>query len=189
MLSDVDTIIEQGVLPSGLSDHFIKYCTKKTVKSLLNKHHTTIIRSMKHYSKEMLTELLQIVDWSPVLDCLDVIYEAWTLFTDVFMPMVDTLAPLKKVRLKQRSEAWFSSEILELIKEREEINILCTKSSTPDLENKRRELINKVQTGIKAAKKEYFQNVIEENMGDGRKMWKRHGGVFLYQIRKGKYRA
>ena len=43
------------------------------------------------------------------------------------------------------------------------------KSSTPDLENRRRELRNKVQTEIKAAKKEYFQNVIEENMGDGRK--------------------
>ena len=76
------------------------------------------------------------------------------------------------VRLKQHSEAWFSSEILELIKERDEINKLSMKSSTPDLENKRGELRNKVQTEIKAAKKEYFQNVIEENMGDGRKMWK-----------------
>ena len=53
------------------------------------------------------------------------------------------------------------------------MNKLCTKSSTPDLENKRRELRNKVITEeIKAAKKEYLQNVIEENMGDGRKMWK-----------------
>ena len=77
MVSDVDKISQQGVLPSGLSDHFIIYCTRKTVKSLLNKHHTTIIRSMKHYSKEMLTELLQTVDWSPVLNCLDV-NEAWT---------------------------------------------------------------------------------------------------------------
>ena len=43
------------------------------------------------------------------------------------------------------------SEIPELIKEHDEINKLCTKSSTPDLENKRRELRNKVQTEIKAA--------------------------------------
>ena len=171
MVSDVDKISQQGVLPSGLSDHFIIYCTRKTAKSLLNKHHTTIIRSMKHYSKEMLTELLRTVDWSPVFNCLDV-NEAWTHFTDLFMPIVDKLAPLKKVRLKQRSEPWFSSEILELIKERDEIYKLCAKSSTPDLENKRRELRNQVQTEIKAAKKEYFQNVIEENMGDGRKMWK-----------------
>ena len=114
---------------------------------------------MKHYSKEMLTELLQTVDWSPVLNCLDV-NKAWTHFTDLFMPIVDKLATLKKVRLKQRSEPWFSSEILELIKERDEINKLCTKSSTPDLGNKRRELRNKVQTEIKAAKKEYFQNVV-----------------------------
>ena len=140
MVSDVDKISLQGVLPSGLSDHFIIYRTRKTVKSLLNKHHTTIIRSMKHYSKEMLTELLQTtVDWSPVLNCLDV-NEAWTHFTDFFMPRVDKLALLKKVCLRQRSEPWFSSEILELIKERDEINKLCTKSSTPDIENKRREL-------------------------------------------------
>ena len=171
MVSDVGTISQQGVLTSGLSDHFIIYCTRKTVKSLLNKHHTTIIRSMKHYSKEMLTELLKTVDLSPVINCLDV-NEAWTHFTDLCMPIVDKLAPLKKVRLKQCSEPWFSSEILELIKERDEINKLCSKSSTPDLENKRRELGNKVPTEIKAAKREYFQNVIEENMGDGRNMWK-----------------
>ena len=171
MVSDVDKTSQQGVLPSGLSDHFIIYCTMKTVTSISNKHHTTIIRSMKHYNMEMLTELLQTVDWSPVVNCLD-INEAWTDFTDLFMPLVDKLAPLNKVRLKQRSEHLFSSEILELMKESDEINKLCTKSSTPDLENKRRELRNKVQTEIKAAKKEYFQNVIEENMGDGRKMWK-----------------
>ena len=58
------------------------------------------------------------------------------------------------------------------MKERDEINKLCTKPSTTDLENKRRELRNKVQKEIKAAKKEYFQNVIEKDMGDGCKMWK-----------------
>ena len=131
MVSDVDKISQQGVLPSGLSDHFITYCTRKTVKSLLNKHLSTIIRSLKHNNKEMLTELLQAVDWSPVLNCPDV-NEAWSHFTDLFKPIVDKLAPLKGVRLKHRSEPWFSSEILELIKERDEINSLCTKSSTPD---------------------------------------------------------
>ena len=157
MVSDVDKISQQGVLPSGLSDYFIIYCTRKTVTSLLNKHHATIIRSMKHYSKEMLTELLQTVDWSPVLNFLDV-NEAWTHFTDLFMPVVDKLAPLKKVRLKQRSEPWFSGGILELIKERDEINKLCTKSSIPDLENKRRKLRNKFQTEIKGRKERIFPN-------------------------------
>ena len=96
MVSDVDKISQQGVLPSGLSDHFYYLLYKeKQQKSLLNKHHTTIIRSMKHYSKEMLTELLRTVDWSPVFNCLDV-NEAWTHFTDLFMPIVDKLAPLKK---------------------------------------------------------------------------------------------
>ena len=170
MVSDVDIISQQGVLPSGLSDHFIIHCTRKTVTSLLNKHHTIIIRYMKHYSKEMLTELLQTVDWSPVLNCLAA-NEA-THFTDLFTPIADTLAPLEKVRLKQRSEPWLSSEIFELIKERAEMNELCMKSSTTDFENKRRVLRNKVQTEIMAAKKEHVQNVIEENMGDGRKMWK-----------------
>ena len=138
MVSDVDIISQQGVLPSVLSDHFIIYCTRKTVKSLLNKHHTTIIRYIYHYSKEMLTELLQTVDWSPVLNCLDA-NEA-THFTDLFTPIADTLPPLKKVRLKQRSEPWLSSEIFELIKERAEINELCMKSSTTDFENNRRVL-------------------------------------------------
>ena len=38
MVSDVDKISQQGVLPSGLSDHLIIYCTRKTAKSLLNKN-------------------------------------------------------------------------------------------------------------------------------------------------------
>ena len=87
MVSDVDKISQQGVLPSGLSDHFIIHCTRKTVKSLLNKHHTTIIRSMKHYSKEMLTELLQTVDWCPCSLKLPRCQWSMDLFSDLFIPI------------------------------------------------------------------------------------------------------
>ena len=36
----------------GLSDHFLTFCTRKTVRGSINKHKTTKIRSLKNYTKD-----------------------------------------------------------------------------------------------------------------------------------------
>ena len=96
------------------------YCTRKVSRSIFNKHKTSTIRSLKNYTKEKIIEQLKEINWFQVLNCDDV-GKAWSTFHGLFAGVIDKVAPMKKVRLKQRSEPWITHEILELIKKRDKV--------------------------------------------------------------------
>ena len=78
-----------------------------------------IIRCRKNYSKELLIEKLQCIDWEPVLQCSDA-NEAWKKFKTIVTQVMDDIAPEKEIKIKSRTEPWINNEILELIYERNE---------------------------------------------------------------------
>ena len=53
LCNNEENIAQSGVIPIGLSDHFLTFCTRKIVRGTLNKHKTVKIRSLKNYSKEV----------------------------------------------------------------------------------------------------------------------------------------
>ena len=73
---------------------------------------------MKNNSKEFFIEKLREVDWSDVTWSNDV-ESSFENFKRLFLSVIDSLAPEKEVRLKQRTEPWFNSEISEAISERD----------------------------------------------------------------------
>ena len=109
--SDDDNISQSGVMDIGLSDHLMTFCTRKITRSQVNQHNTVKLRSMKNYSKAELQRRLTDVNWQGVLNCEDV-EGAWNNFKTLFCNILDSIAPLKEVRLKQRSEPWFDDSIL-----------------------------------------------------------------------------
>ena len=74
---------------------------------------------MKNYSKEAFQASLLSFDWNLILLCNDVEVEADTLFKDSFLSIIDSVAPVKQVRIKQRSEEWIHVEIKQCINERD----------------------------------------------------------------------
>ena len=74
---------------------------------------------MKNYSTEIFNEKLSEINWFKVINCDDVDV-AWSNFKDLFMSVVDKIAPLKEKRLKQRSEPWITSELLDDIRARDQ---------------------------------------------------------------------
>ena len=61
--NNTDKISQSGVIESGLSEHFITYCTRKTFKDTVGKHTKIKIRSMKHYTKYIFIENLKRKNW------------------------------------------------------------------------------------------------------------------------------
>lgn len=45
--------------------------------------------------------------------------EAWNNFRDILIEILDKVAPVKEVRIKQRTKPWITPEILEKIKEKD----------------------------------------------------------------------
>ena len=118
LISDPAKISQCGVLDIGLSDHQIIYCTRKCKKIPINRHHCVILRSLKNYSKEIFEEKLHEVNWQVVLDSNSV-HEAFYLFKSKLMAVIDNIAPMNYVRVKQRTAPWMTGELLHLIHERD----------------------------------------------------------------------
>lgn len=113
LVSDVYNISQH------ISDHFITYCTRKVQRKTSLSHKCIKIRSFKNYYAESFKEQLSRVYWSALLmlDCVD---GAWNLFSQLFIQILNSMAPLKQIRVKQRSSPWLNQEILDAIQHREE---------------------------------------------------------------------
>ena len=120
LASDYTNISQSGVIDIGLSDHCMIYYTRKLKRDYIGKHNNVTFRSMKGYSKAELIHRLSEVNWNCVSQCGDV-NVAWNRFKTVFVNIIDTLAPMKRARLKQRSEPWFDETISNCIKIRDQL--------------------------------------------------------------------
>ena len=56
-------------------------------------------------------------DWNSVLFSNDVT-KAWDCFRNASMSAINSLAPVRQARIKQRTEPWIDSDILALINQR-----------------------------------------------------------------------
>ena len=166
-----EKIAQSGVLNFGFSDHCVIYCTRKTVRSLFNRHNTIKIRSLKNYSPQKLNEELNSVDWTEFYNCVNV-DEALNLFCRIFISTLDKLAPLKSVRVKQRTEPWITQEILQSIHDRDKSFYTFRKSRKSRDYTVYCKLRNIVQRMVKKAKKEYIDEQIQENKHIPKRLWK-----------------
>ena len=109
-VSDPQKVWQSGVVTFGVSDHFLTYCTRKNTKqifNMFNKHKTIKIRSMKKFTTEKFQSMLNNVEWDDVFNCENV-EKAWNGFKRFLLSVIDEIAPIKEIRVKQRTEPWFS---------------------------------------------------------------------------------
>ena len=122
LCNDTSKLCQSGVILFGLSDHYLIICYRKGFKYTFSTHNTVDIRSMNDYNVEKFCNLLDDCDWSPVLgtDCVNT---AWSgLFRSILIGIIDRVAPRKTV--KQRTEPWMSSSIIDKIRMRDNISHL-----------------------------------------------------------------
>ena len=89
-----------------------------------------------------------------------------------FMNIVNTIAPVKEVRLKQRTEPWMTCEILSHIRNRDKLLYSFRKSGDSFTYKEYCTVRNRVQREIKLAKSSYFSEQIEENQNDPKRLWR-----------------
>ena len=97
---------------------------------------------------------------------------AYSDFIQKLTNLLDNLAPLKKSRVKNNSREWFDSEIAEYIAIRDKNFKLFKKSklhidSEIYLKSKK-----KVTDLIKLKKHDFFENKLNQNIGDSKNLWK-----------------
>lgn len=171
LCNSLNKVCQSGVIPIGLSDHFITFCSRKTVKGIFACHNTVKMRVMKHYSVDIFTSLLENCDWSSVLQS-NCVNSAWVNFKSKLTSVLDKVAPKRIIRIKQRTEPWMSSDILEKIRQRDKIRYLMNKGNS-DVSFKDFALLrNQIQREVKRAKSQYFKSELDDSQGDPKKLWK-----------------
>ena len=178
LVSDSDKISQSGVIDSGISDHNIIYCTRKGSRDCIGKHNSATFRSLKNYSKESFHQSLLGSDWSPVT-LSDNPNDAWHSFKSIFISCLDNVAPVRTVRIKQRSEEWVDSEVLECIKARDKAYHKFKSDKSEENFQIFRKLRNKANSTIVNAKKTFFKSSLENNKNDSKSLWKCLKGLGL----------
>ena len=91
----------------------------------------------------------------------------------MLLQVINDIAPVKEVRIKGRTEPWMTSDILELIYERDRIlNLANQNKSVKELRNLYNQLRNQVTDKIKKAKANYFSEKVEEHRNNPKILWK-----------------
>ena len=170
LVSDPAKISQSGVIEIGVSDHFLTYCTRKITKVLYHKHNNVKIRSLKNYNRETFEQRLKDATWSEVYSC-ESVEGAWLAFKSRFQTIVDSLAPLKEIRIKQSTAPWITAEIIHTRSERDKALRKFKHTNYECWHNMYLHLRNEVQYKTKAAKANYYEAQVEENKNNPTKLW------------------
>jgi len=166
-----DRISQSGVIETTFSDHFSIFCTRKITRYRHNKHKTIKIRSLRNYTKESYLEKLNDIKL-PELDENSNIDEIYTNFATQLEKIIDSVAPLREIRVKNNTPDWFDGEIMDEIRKRGKLHKKYRNTNLEEDGLIYRSSRNKVQTLINTKKKIYIQNSLEENKRNSKKLWK-----------------
>ena len=126
---------------------------------------------MKNYNKDDYLEKLKGIKL-PDLDEKSNIDEVYDNFIIKLSKIIDLVAPLREIRVKNNTPDWFDGEIMDEIRTRDKLHrkYINTKLEADGLPY--RSSRNKVQTLINSKKKIYIRNSLEQNKRDSKKLWK-----------------
>lgn len=128
------------------------------------------IRSTKNYNKDDFVDKLNAVDWSSLYLCRSV-QDAWEKFRSLFHSTLDDIAPYRDIKIRQQTEPWMTSEILDNIRNRDDLLRTYKRTGNKHQYVQYCKIRNKVQREIKKAKEDYVSGKIEENKKSPKKLW------------------
>ena len=105
-------------------------------------------------------------------DDISNVNEAYAFFKDRFVSILNTLAPIKEIRIKQDTEPWMCTEILDLIKQRD-YYLKMFKQSRSSIDIAQHHMLrNQVTHKIKRAKAQFIKSNVMENKGNPTQLWR-----------------
>ena len=120
LTNSTDKIAQSGIINVGLSDHQMIFCTRKTIKIKTGEKTRIKIRSLKNYSQEKLLENLTNCNYPNYSNFVDV-NEAYLDFVEKTSDVINGIAPIKEICIKNNTAEWIDEEILEGIRIRDKL--------------------------------------------------------------------
>ena len=139
----------------GLSDHELIYCSRKLSLLKLNEHYEISFRSMKNDSDEIFADKPYLCE--PVTK---------------FLSAVDSVSPIRTLRVKSNTKLWFDIDVLNAIRNRDKHYKKFQQSGMEiDRENFKYARLSPKKV-IYNKKKLYFEEKIAENKNNPKELWR-----------------
>ena len=171
LTNSTDRVSQSGVVDTSLSDHQLIYCTRKISRIKFNAHKYIRIRSLKNYNQSLFLEKLNEINF-PDYSRFETVNDAYSDFVGKVTSVIDQIAPMKKIRVKNNSPDWFDAEIHEEIETRDKLFAKFKKSKKSNDHKNYKKARNKVQHLINKKKKTFVVGKLNENIGKPKELWK-----------------
>ena len=113
-----EKISQSGVIDIGISDHQMIFCTRKICRLKTGEKTFIKIRSLKHYSGDKLLEKLSNCNF-PNYTTFEDVNEAYSDFIEKTSDVINKIAPMKEICIKNNTAEWVDEEVVEGIKTRD----------------------------------------------------------------------
>ena len=162
-------ISDSGTLDHFISDHQPVFAVKKKGRD----HRPTVEfegRSYRNFDRELFkTELLHD-SWDDFYGMKD-INKAWEHLLGRVEVILDKMCPLMKFKIKNYRPEWVTDELIEQIKDRDYFYHKAKCTNNEDYWNIAKHLRNTTNANIRAAKKDFIINELNENDSNCKKFW------------------
>ena len=161
--------MQAGIIEKSLSAHQLNFCTRKIKKP--NKHNYITIRSIKHVPVEIYEEALGQLTF-PDYENFGCVNKAHSDLTSKLFNVVNKVAPIKTIRVKNNTNEWFYGQVAEKIATRDKLFGKFQKSKLSVDEILYKEARNTAQALIKDKKRKLLQEKLSKNIGKPKELWK-----------------
>ena len=146
-------------------------CTRKSPKTKSFSHKYIRIRFMKNYSKDLFPNKLNLIKFPKYSEFMD-INAAYSHVMQVITSIIDEIAQLKEIRIRNNTQGWIGEEVLErmMIRDKQLSKFRRTKSHIDHVNFKKAR--NNVLSFIKKKKKTCVVGKLNENIGKPKELWK-----------------
>lgn len=176
-VNNLESVAFSGTAIYGLSDHNIVFAVLK--RECLKKNKITFsCRNTRAYSREILSEILLSSDWEEFENCNDPDV-AWELMETILIKALDICAPLVILDRVKDKDPWISSELLALIRERDELKGKVDKFFKNDNFIAFKKKRNAVKRLVIKAKRDYIVSKLCDADTNPRKYWVELKNIFL----------
>lgn len=162
-------IHQTGVISSSISDHYPVFLVKKKEK-IIRLRTSFQGRSYRDLDPELFCNTIKFYNWGRFY-ATENIDEAWSELYNVILQTANDLCPIKTFNIKGIKPAWYSTDLIELIANRDELFRECKRLKDETLHLEAKRLRNLAKTGIINARSEYYLRLAEKNKKCPKKFW------------------
>ena len=169
--ADSSHISQAGTLDVNVSDHSVIFLTRKKSKVPCQKIQFEG-RSYRNYNCEEFQETLNNLDWSDFYK-LGNPELCWDEIMEKIETEISKTYPIKKRTIKSKGDPWMTSEIIEIIHDKDYAWNIAKKSDLKEDWNLAKKLRNYTKSIIHRAKADFIQDNTEGKGNNPKKFWKK----------------